>query len=184
MIWCNDKSVVTDIAFDPTSYAPGTNFGYTYNNNYYSATKRLLSTSGSAGGTGPSLICPNDNNGGKLSKFTVSDTTNGNGALSSYAKVGLLTADELAFAGGAFNTSNSTYYIKGNTNSSGWWALSPSGMHFSSVYVWNVEGNGKLLNSGYVSNNWGMRPTLSLQSGVKISSSGIGSATNPYKIAA
>lgn len=29
----------------------------------------------------PSLICPNDDLGGKLSKYTVSDTTKGNGAL-------------------------------------------------------------------------------------------------------
>ena len=50
-------------------------------------------------GTGPSLICPNDNNRGKLSKFTVSDTTYGNGALKNYAKIGLLTDDEIAFAG-------------------------------------------------------------------------------------
>ena len=42
----------------------------------------------------PSLICPNDNNGGKLSKFTVSDTVYGNGSLSGYAKVGLLTAND------------------------------------------------------------------------------------------
>ena len=48
----------------------------------------------------PSLICPNDNNGGKLSKFTVDDTTNGNGNLT--YKIGLLTADEIAFAGSIY----------------------------------------------------------------------------------
>ena len=52
----------------------------------------------------PSLICPNDNNGGKLSKFTVSDTTNGNGNLT--YKIGLLTADEVEFVGGMFNSYN------------------------------------------------------------------------------
>ena len=180
-IWCNDKSVVTDTAFNPGNWTLGTNYGY---GNYYSATKRLVQASSwSAGGTGPSLICPNDNNGGKLSKFTVSDTTYGNGALSGYAKVGLLTADEIAFAGSAYGTSNSTYYIKGNTNSSFWWALSPHGFSGAYALVWVVNGNFSYLDYGRVNRNYGVRPSLSLQSGVKISS-GIGSATSPYKIAA
>ena len=184
IIWCNDKSVVTDTTFNPDNYTLGTNYGYGTNANYYSAIKRLKSTSNSAGGTGPSLICPNDNNGGKLSKFTVSDTAYGNGALSSYAKVGLLTADEIAFAGGAHNTSNSTYYIKGNTNSSWWWALSPNGFSGVNARVWGVTGYSSRLGYDYVGRSGGARPSLSLQSGVKISSSGVGSATNPYKIVA
>ena len=183
-IWCNDKSVVTDTAFNPGSYTLGTNYGYAKNKNYYNTAKRLVQASSwSAGGTGPSLICPNDNNGGKLSKFTVSDTTYGNGALSGYAKVGLLTADEIAFAGGAYGTSNSTYYIKGNTNSTFWWALSPFGFNGDYTGVWGVRGNGSGLGFGHVRYGFGVRPSLSLQSGVKISSGGVGSATNPYKIA-
>ena len=184
-IWCNDKSVVTDATFNPGSYTLGTNYGYGKNNNYYSTAKRLVQASSwSAGGTGPSLICPNDNNGGKLSKFTVSDTTNGNGALSGYAKVGLLTADEIALAGGAYGKTNTTYYIKGNSNAGFWWALSPSVFSGDGAFVWGVGGNGGYLDDGVVNGVGGVRPSLSLQSGVKISSSGIGSATSPYKIAA
>ena len=183
-IWCNDKSVVTDATYNPISLTLGTNYGYGKNANYYSATKRLRSTSGSAGGTGPTLICPNDNNGGKLSKFTVSDTTYGNGALRGYAKVGLLTADEIAFAGGAYSTTDLTYYIKGNTNSSLWWALSPGVFVGDGAGVWFVNGDDSSLDFDRVDGNYGGRPSLSLQSGVKISSSGIGSATNPYKIVA
>ena len=184
-IWCNDKSVVTDTAFNPGSYTLGTNYGYAKNKNHYSATKRLVQASSwSAGGTGPSLICPNDNNGGKLSKFTVSDTTYGNGALSGYAKVGLLTADEIALAGGAYGKTNTTYYIKGNSNSGFWRALSPRYFYGVSADVWGVHGDGGHLGGGGVNGNYGVRPSLSLQSGVKISSSGIGSATSPYKIVA
>ena len=180
-IWCNDKSVVTDATFNPNRMTLGTNYGAGTNINYYSAAKRLRSTSGSAGGTGPSLICPNDNKGEKLSKFTVSDTTNGNGALSGYAKVGLLTADEIAFAGGAASISNSTYYIKGNTNSSWWWALSPNGFIGDTADVWVVDGDfSNLVLDGVGSGN-GVRPSLSLVSSTKVTGSGI--ATNPYKIA-
>ena len=185
-IWCNDKSVVTDATFNPGSYTLGTNYGYGKNNNYYSTAKRLVQASSwSAGGTGPSLICPNDNNGGKLSKFTVSDTTYGNGALSGYAKVGLLTADEIALAGGAYGKTNTTYYIKGNASSNFWWALSPIGFDGNSAYVWGVDGLISDLVYDNVNVYYGVvRPSLSLQSGVKISSSGIGSATSPYKIVA
>ena len=110
------------------------------NKNYYNTAKRLVQASSwIKGGTGPSLICPNDNNGGKLSKFTVNDTEYGNGALSGYGKIGLLTADEIAFAGGAAYTSNLTYYIKGNSNSGFWWALSP-GSFYDGAAVWEVYG--------------------------------------------
>ena len=183
-IWCNDKSVVTDTTFNPFSLTLGTNYGYAENASYYSATKRLVQASSrTAGGTGPSLICPNDNNGGKLSKFTVSDTTYGNGALSGYDKVGLLTADEITFAGGTYDTLNSTYYIYGNTNSGWWWSLTP---HFFNVdhggyaYVWVVRGNTRGLQSDYVSDNDRVRPSLSLVASTKVT--GAGTATNPYKV--
>ena len=185
-IWCNDKSVVTDTAFNPGNWTLGTNYGYAKNINYYSATKRLVQTSSwSKGGTGPSLICPNDNNGGKLSKFTVSETEYGNGALKNYAKIGLLTADEVAFAGGAYGTSNSTYYIKGNTNSSYWWAMSPLVFDGYSADVWYVNGDfSYLAYDVFVDYNYGVRPALSLVSNIKISSgTGTGTAINPYKIA-
>ncbi|MDO4341629.1 MAG: hypothetical protein Q4C44_02670 [bacterium] len=180
-IWCNDKSVVTDTTFNPDNYTLGTNYGYAKNVNYYSATKRLIQASSyTAGGIGPSLICPNDNNGGKLSKFTVSDTTNGNGALSGYAKVGLLTADEIAFAGGAYGTSNSTYYIKGNTNSS-WLALSSGFFGGFGTRVWGVSSR-DFLSLVLVYNGYGVRPSLSLVASTKIIS-GSGTASNPYRIA-
>ena len=185
-IWCNDKSVVTDTTFNPGEYTLGANYGYAKNENYYSADKRLMqAASWDTGGTGPSLICPNDNNGGKLSKFTVSDTEYGNGALSGYAKVGLLTVDEIAFAGGgAVSTSNSTYYIQGNTNSSYWWSLSPESFYGgdNNAYVWYVDGSEAFFAEDFVDDYIDVRPSLSLQSGVKISTSGNGSATNPYKV--
>ncbi len=184
-IWCNDKSVVTDTTFNPGAFTLGTNYGAGTNVNYYGATKRLMQASSyGIGGTGPSLICPNDNNGGKLSKFTVSDTEYGNGALSGYAKIGLLTADEIAFAGGAYGTTNSTYYLKGNTNSVFWWALSPFNFYDNVAAVWSVLSNGgRLGGTDPIDYTVGVRPSLSLSSGVKISS-GNGSATSPYKIVA
>ena len=180
-IWCNDKSVVTDTAFNPSSWTLGTNYGYGTNKNYYSAAKRLVQASSwKAGGIGPSLICPNDNNGGKLSKFTVSDTKYGNGALKNYAKIGLLTADEIAFAGGAYNASNSTYYLKENASTETWWILSPTSSEIS-AYVFFVYQSMNYINYGRVDNGMFVRPSLSLVSSTKVT--GEGTATNPYKVA-
>ena len=180
-IWCNDKSVVTDATFNPDRLDLGTDYGLEFNENYYSAAKRLQSTLGTAGGTGPSLICPNDNNGGKLSKFTVSDTEYGNGALKDYAKVGLLTADEAAFAGGTTSISNPTYYLRGNTNIRYWWVLSPHSFNDGEADVWCIGSVECNLTLDVAADSLGLRPALSLKLDIKIAS-GNGTAANPYKV--
>ena len=178
-IWCNDKSVVTDTTFNPANYTLGTNYGAGTNGNYYSTTKRFRSNSGSTGGTGPSLICPNDNNGGKLSKFTVSDIEYGNGALNGYSKTGLLTVDEITFAGGGYDD-NTTYYLMGNDGDQ-WLTLSPNSFNDNAAHVLGVRGSHGDLGDNIVSNNLGVRPSLSLVSNIKIFS-GDGTATDPYKV--
>ena len=179
-IWCNDKSVVTDTNFDPWSWGPGSNFGYGTNVNYYSTVKRLVSSGGGSGGTGPSLICPNDNNGGKLSKFTVDDTANGNGNLS--YKIGLLTADEIAFAGSIFGYYNRSTYLQENTGTTWWWSLSPYGFNGDDARVWSVD-SGNLFSS-YVDvvykYRFGLRPAISLISSTSVT--GNGTSENPYKV--
>ena len=180
-IWCNDKSVVTDGTFNPSKLELGTNYGYAKNNNYYSATQRLVQPSSwNAGGTGPSLVCPNDNNGGKLSKFTVSDTKYGNGALNGYAKIGLLTIDEIAFAGFTIGITNPTYYLRKNANAYNWWTLSPSMSTDSGVYNYNIGGYLSYSTDQNVGNAVSVRPSLSLVSTTKVT--GEGTATNPYKV--
>ena len=178
-IWCNDKSTVKDTSFNPFGLSNlGTNYGYGLNANYYGATKRIMDNSGLFLAGNPSLICPNDDLGGKLSKYTVNDTTNGNGALDK--KIGLLTADEVVYAGGG--NVNYSYYLLKNTEDTFWWALYPFGFYGDGAFVWLVNGDGNNVRD-VVNGSFGVRPSLSLQSGVKISS-GNGSATSPYKIAA
>ena len=178
-IWCNDKSVVTDTTFNPNNFTLGTNYGYAMNVNYYSATKRLVqASSGSAGGTEPSLICPNDNNGGKLSKFTVSDTKYGIGNLDK--KIGLLTADELALAGYASGLGNTTTYLQENATHNWWWSLSPSKFNGSYAFVWIVYGSDGRFGSSGVDGAGGVRPSISLKSTTNVT--GDGTSSSPYKI--
>ena len=158
-IWCNDKNIV--------SGGPG----YGTSLREYAAYNRLTSTKQ------PTLICPNDNNGGKLSKFTVKDTTNGNGNLT--YKIGLLTADEIAFAGSVYSTSNRSTYLQENTGTNWWWSLSPSYFSGDKAHVWFAYSG--FLNDDNVSRNGDLRPVISLVSSTTISG-GSGTSEDPYVV--
>ena len=159
-IWCNDKSTVSG------------GFGYGTNATGYAASNRLNSTKQ------PTLKCPNDNNGGKLSKFTVDDTTNGNGNLS--YKIGLLTADEIVFSGSTYGYFNLSTYLQENTGTNYWWSLSSGGFNGFNAYVWLV-GSGYLYNGLLdVRNDFGVRPAISLVSSTNVT--GEGTSENAYKV--
>jgi len=157
-VWCNDKTNVTDTSYDPWRMTPN-GLGYAKNVTYYGATQRLISTSGSAGGTGPSLKC-----NGELSKIN--------------SKIGLITADELAFAGYAAGLQNSTTYLQENATDTYWWSLSPDGFDGVGAYVWRVDGG----NSNFVSSNVniavGVRPSISLKPSTNVT--GNGTSEDPY----
>ena len=157
-IWCNDKSTVSG------------GLGYGTNATDYGAYNRLASTKQ------PTLKCPNDNNGGKLSKFTVDDTTNGNGNLT--YKIGLLTADEIAFAGSIAYTYNRSTYLQENTGTTWWWSLSPYNFVGVNAYVWRVRSGDLYI--GYVGGDSGLRPAISLVSSTNVT--GNGTSDNPYVV--
>ena len=157
-IWCNDKSTVSG------------GLGYGTNATDYGAYNRLASTKQ------PTLKCPNDNNGGKLSKFTVDDTINGNGDLT--YKIGLLTADEIAFAGSIAYTYNRSTYLQENTGTTWWWSLSPSYFGGSYADVWGVYSG--YLNYSGVNGYSGLRPVISLISSTNVT--GDGTSENPYVV--
>ena len=157
-IWCNDKSTVSG------------GLGYGTNATDYGAYNRLASTKQ------PTLKCPNDNNGGKLSKFTVDDTTNGNGNLT--YKIGLLTADEIAFAGSISGYYNRSTYLQENTGTTWWWSLSPVSFFGGYAFVWFV-GSG-YLDYGGVGGDGGLRPAISLISSTSVT--GNGTSDNPYVV--
>ena len=174
-IWCNDKSTFSTYT-SGSNY--GTGLGYGTSETGYGALNRHVG-GGASSYASPSLICPNDNNGGKLSKFTVSDTTNGNGNLT--YKIGLLTADEIAFAGYMYGVYNSSTYLQENAEDY-WWSLSPGlfSKLDSIVFVWLVRGEVGDFFYDYGNSSLGVRPSISLTSDVKVV--GVGTSENPYKV--
>ena len=101
--------------------------------------------------------------------------------------VSLMTADEIAFAGGvAFKTMNTPYAwfmsnSAGSKVSSNWWSLSPVEWDGYNGYVWYWDSGAAYLNESYVSTTRSVRPVISLKSCIK-TSGGDGSAENPYTI--
>ena len=160
-VWCNDKTNVTDTTFNPYGYSNVNGLGYGTNTTYYGATQRLVSKSNSAGGTGPSLKC-----NGELSKIT--------------SKVGLITADELAFAGYAWNIGNTTTYLQENATDTYWWSLSPGSFNGGNASVWSVDGSNGDFDNNNVDYTFGVRPSISLKSTTNVT--GEGTSSTPYII--
>ena len=159
-VWCNDKTNVTDTSYDPWSITPN-GLGYAKNVTYYGAIQRLVGTSGSAGGTGPSLKC-----NGELSKIN--------------SKVGLITADELALAGYAAGTGNTTTYLQENATDTYWWSLSPDYFDGFNAVVWGVGGSNDRFGDGSVDNTYGVRPSISLKPSTNVT--GDGTSEKPYVV--
>ena len=160
-VWCNDKINVADTSYNPWGYSNVTGLGYGTNVTYYGATQRLVGTSGSAGGTGPSLKC-----NGELSKIN--------------SKVGLITADELALAGYAYAKNNTTTYLQENATDTYWWSLSPSDFYGDGADVRGVYGSNGSFGSDIVSDTNGVRPSISLKSTTNVT--GEGTSSTPYII--
>ncbi len=165
-VWCNDKTNVADTTYNPQPGGTPTGLGYGTNKTYYGATQRLVSTkgmygTGTAGGTGPSLKC-----NGELSKIS--------------SKVGLITADELAFAGYVYAKSNTTAYLQENATDTQWWSLSPSDFRGSDAFVWGVIGSDGIFSGLNVFNTYGVRPSISLKPSTNVT--GDGTSEKPYVV--
>ncbi len=159
-VWCNDKTNVTDTTFNPYGHSNVTGLGYGTNVTYYGAFQRLISTSGSAGGTGPSLKC-----NGELSKIN--------------SKVGLITADELAYAGYARRLENTTTYLQENATDTYWWSLSPNEF-YNNASVWGAFGSDGNFGYSDVNGIGGVRPSIFLKSTTNVT--GDGTSSSPFVV--
>ena len=155
--FCNDRSITSGSGYLTT---PTTLYG---------AYTRLQD------GKKPSLKCSQNND-----KFKMSNES----AKLNYP-VALITADEVAMAGGRayYNGSyspNSNYYLY---NGNYFWTLSPSHFYsnYSVAYVWFVMPSGSLRPWNYVANSFGVRPVINLKANTLITK-GDGSSLNPFVI--
>ena len=129
---------------------------------YFSSVQRLSNRK-------PSLVCPR-----QVDKFTVS-TDNGNGKLT--YPVGMITAEEMAFAGGVIWQTNTSYYLYNGVYN---WSFSPSYFRSWRAYEFHLSASGNF-GSSYVAGSLGGRPVVSLKQGIAVAS-GSGTSSSPYVI--
>ena len=150
-VFCNDRSTSGGGGYlvTPTTY--------------YGTYSRLVSSKL------PSLSCIQDSD-----KFKVS---NENTKLD--YPISLINADEVAMAGGIYNTSNSSYYLYNGQN---FWTMSPFyfNSYTSSSLVWTVRSLGSLSNNS-VTTSFYTRPVINLKADTEITK-GDGTALNPYVV--
>lgn len=148
--FCNDRSIASGL-------------GYGTNITNYGAYNRLFDNKK------PQFSCPQTND-----LFTTSTSSKGNKALT--YPIGLITADEAAYAGGVYNVANNSYYLY---NGSDYWTMS-SYNFFSSTKAanWRVNSSGSLY---HTSTNLALmvRPVINLKSNVEITK-GTGTSADPY----
>ena len=154
--FCGDRTPSTSSSSINNSGGTGTT------ETYYGGYIRLITNKQ------PTFDCPD----GDL--YTTSGSSQGNKALQ--YPIGLISADEVAYAGGVYGTNNQSYYLYTGQN---YWTMSPS--YFGSGYarVFFVNSIGWLINNA-VSNTFGVRPVINISRDVTIT--GSGTATDPYQV--
>lgn len=113
-----------------------------------------------------------------VSSLSNGNKTNGNLTY----PVGLLTADEVSFAG-AYKTgqTNKSYYLYNSSISSHWWLSSPYCYVGSYETEWYVFFPASYLSSGNVLNSFAYRPSINLKASV-LKNAGDGTKENPYTV--
>lgn len=122
---------------------------------YFGSYQRLTATKA------PSLICPETNNdfGGTYKE-----------------KIGLLSADEVAFAGGVNGIANYNYYLYTGYD---YFTMSPAEYYNYRAYVYYVAADGQLLETT-TTQTLNVRPVINIESTTSVS--GQGSKEKPYII--
>ncbi len=181
--FCGDRGV------DTTSVSGYTGQGYGTQQTAYAPWTRLYNGSWKGTQT-PTLKCGKDTTAQKRDLYTGPSAKGtksssgtlieGNNKLS--VPVGLITSDEVVFAGGFGGASNNGYWLYTNRY---YWTMSPSYYYYyrssnqyAYVFVVNTIG---ALGAGSVNNDdYGVRPVINLKANVKITGTGVDG--DPYVV--
>ena len=160
--FCGDRSMASEAGLWNSD---DTALGYGTETTYYGALNRLFTNKT------PQFSCLQSND-----LYTTASSTKGNKALD--YPIGLITADEVSYAGGVYNEINTSYYLYTGDY---YWTMSPSYFHGASgAYEWFAGPDGSLFDFS-VDHSFGARPVINLKSGIEITS-GDGTIGNEYII--
>ena len=171
----SEQKTVVDNWF--TTNITGDNASKVVSGNYFCEAARVVDntlkyTAGSATVTAKESYTP-----------TFECTTDGNGKGVVTSKVGLVTYDEIIYAGGWYYVSGLSYPYYLNSGSS-YWTMSPAGFNnyynnYNYAYAWHVYSAG-YTNGTSVGGTYGVRPVLILSADTLVS--GSGTSADPYVV--
>ena len=153
--FCGDRTPSTSSSSTNNQGGTGTT------TTYYAGYIRLITNKQ------PTFECSNSSD-----LYTTSGSSQGNKALQ--YPIGLITADEVAFAGGVYGKTNESYYLY---TGQAYWTMSPYYFSGSDASVFRVDSDGWLYSNG-VNNTRGVRPVINISRDVTIT--GSGTISNPY----
>ena len=154
--FCGDRSL---------TYNEG---GYWNQLTVYGARNRLLNAN-------PQFSCPQSND-----LYTTTSSNKGNKSLD--YPIGLITLDEVTYAGGVYEgASNDSYYLyNGNQPGEWYWSMTPDYFNETTASVGDVNYGG-ILDANMVSYNMCVKPVINLKSNIEMIN-GNGTINHPYVI--
>ena len=128
----------------------------------YAGSERLINHT-------PTFKCSNS-----ADLYTVSGSSKGNKALSN--PIGLITADEVVYAGGVQGISNNRFYLYTGQI---YWTMTPDKYPEAWVFAVYMTGAATDIN---VDHSLGIRPVINLKADTQFKIDGNGTSTNPYVV--
>lgn len=189
-MFCGDKTLAkSGIGGVATQIGFGTG---TANRTYYAATERLRYSTGTTSITTatPTFKCA-ESVTNTYSRYTsdlnTSESTSKGVSVNNDLTypIGLLSADELIFAGAWRSTYNTTYYLsdayKNGTSHNFWWTMSPYIFRGANASGFLSSATTESLYESYIYNGYGVRPVINLRDD-NLVLSGDGTKDSPYKL--
>ena len=153
-----------------TNIKNNTNYSkYVATGNYYCEEAKTKFSSSWTSGNAEMIVYD-----GYTTNFKCETDGNSKGLVNS--NIGLITYDELIYAGGYFNQENDSYYLQNGTFA---WTMSPSGVGTTYLGEWRINDSGIVYSNRTNYSNL-LRPVVNLKSDTKVS--GIGTSSDPFVI--
>lgn len=146
--FCNDRSIATSAGLWNGN---DTTLGYKKNETYYGIYNRTTNNKT------PKFSCSRTND-----LFTTTGSSKGNKALT--YPIGLITIDEIAYAGGVYRASNNSIYL----NNQPFWTM--SSQYFGSIAYGGIMNSMGYFGAQPVNTELRVRPVINIKANVKLSS--------------
>ena len=170
MYYSNSKAKTQLENWYSTNIKNNTNYSkYVATGNYYCEEAKTKFSSSWTSGNAEMIVYDS-----YTPNFKCETDGNGKGLVSS--NIGLITYDELIYAGGYFNQENDSYYLQNGTFA---WTMSPSGVGITYLGEWRINDSGIVYSNRTNYSNL-LRPVVNIKVDTKVS--GTGSSSDPFVI--